>query len=165
MTESNSSATPRGRPFKRGESGNPSGRPVGARNRTTLAVEAIIEGEAEALTRKVIELALNGDRAALRMCLDRLAPPQRERYVNFRLPPLHSTDDSMRAMMVIADGLAAGEITPGEAAEIGKFVESFVKVIEAAEFEQRLKFLEQERWKFKEARDNAKIYAKAHGSD
>src|SRR5690349_15654120 len=115
MAERTPLEAPRGRPFEPGKSGNPAGRPQGARNRTTLAVEAILEGEAEALTRKVIELALNGDRPALRMCLDRLAPPQRERYVNFRLPPLNSADDGMRAMTVIADGLAAGEITPGEA--------------------------------------------------
>jgi Family of unknown function (DUF5681) len=49
---------PRGRPFQPGQSGNPSGRPKGARNKATLAVEALLENEAEALTRKVIDLAL-----------------------------------------------------------------------------------------------------------
>ena len=47
----------RGRPFERG---NP-GRPKGARNRATLAAEAILEGEAEALSRKAVERALEGD--------------------------------------------------------------------------------------------------------
>jgi hypothetical protein len=56
--------------FKPGQSGNPAGKPRGSRNRTTLAVEALLDGEAETLTRKAIELAKAGDLAALRVCLD-----------------------------------------------------------------------------------------------
>jgi hypothetical protein len=41
-----------GVPFKPGHSGNPNGRPKGVRNKTTLAVEALLDGEAEAITRK-----------------------------------------------------------------------------------------------------------------
>jgi hypothetical protein len=52
--------------FKPGQSGNPAGKPRGSRNRTTLAVEALLDGEAETLTRKAIELAKAGDLAALR---------------------------------------------------------------------------------------------------
>ena len=48
----------RGRPFQRGQSGNPHGRPVGSRHRTTLALDALLEGEAERLTRKAVEIAL-----------------------------------------------------------------------------------------------------------
>jgi hypothetical protein len=48
----------RGRPFEPGQSGNPSGRPKGARNKATVVIEALLEDEAEALIRKVIELAL-----------------------------------------------------------------------------------------------------------
>ena len=64
--------------FKPGQSGNPSGRPKGARHRTTVAIEALLEGEGEALTRKAIELAKAGDMQALRLCMDRLAPPRRD---------------------------------------------------------------------------------------
>ncbi|MGH1571925.1 DUF5681 domain-containing protein [Methylobacterium sp. P31] len=60
----------RGKPFA---PGNP-GRPAGARNRTTQAIEALLDGEAEALTRKAIEMALDGDGPAMRLCLDRLYP-------------------------------------------------------------------------------------------
>jgi Family of unknown function (DUF5681) len=55
--------------FKPGKSGNPAGKPPGAKNRTTLAVEALLDGEAETLTRKAIELASGGDMQALRLCL------------------------------------------------------------------------------------------------
>ena len=53
--------------------GNP-GKPKGARHRATLAVAALLDGEAEALTRKAVDMALAGDRAAMRLCLERLAP-------------------------------------------------------------------------------------------
>src|SRR3954462_15113406 len=63
--------------------GNP-GRPAGARNRATLAPLALLEGEAEALTRRCVELALAGDTTALRLCLERLLP--RGRAVRPQLP-------------------------------------------------------------------------------
>jgi Family of unknown function (DUF5681) len=73
-------------PFQPGLSGNPAGKPKGTRNKTTLAVEAPLDGEAETLTRKAIELAKAGDLAALRVCLDRIAPPRKDRPVLFELP-------------------------------------------------------------------------------
>src|SRR6267378_2403412 len=45
----------RGKPFAPGQSGNPAGRPVGSRNKATLAIDALLDGEGEALTRKAIE--------------------------------------------------------------------------------------------------------------
>ena len=65
--------------WKKGQSGNPNGRATGSRNRATLAIEALLEGEGEALTRKAIDLAKAGDMQALRLCMDRLAAaPQRQ---------------------------------------------------------------------------------------
>jgi hypothetical protein len=55
----------RGKPFARGASGNPAGKPQGARHKTPLAVEALLDGEAEELTRKAIELAKAGDMRAI----------------------------------------------------------------------------------------------------
>ena len=55
--------------WTKGTSGNPDGRPMGSRNRATLAAQTLLDGEGERLTRKAIELALEGDRAALRLCL------------------------------------------------------------------------------------------------
>ena len=69
--------------FKPGQSGNPDGRPKGARNATTLALEALLDGQANALTQKAIDLALTGDMAALRLCLDRILPPRKDRPVMF----------------------------------------------------------------------------------
>jgi hypothetical protein len=68
----------------------PCGRSRRQRNKTTLAVEALLDGEAETLTRKAIELAKAGDLAALRVCLDRIAPPRKDRPVLFELPAIPS---------------------------------------------------------------------------
>ena len=64
-------------PWKPGQSGNPTGRPKGARNKATLAAEALLDGEAEQITRKAIEKAKAGDMVAIRLCLDRIAPPEK----------------------------------------------------------------------------------------
>jgi hypothetical protein len=58
--------------FQKGTSGNPRGRPMGSRNAATIACEALLEGQAEALTQKAIQMALDGDTVALRLCLDRI---------------------------------------------------------------------------------------------
>src|SRR5260370_33248870 len=79
----------RGPPCVRGESGNPAGRPMGARHKATVAAEALLDGEAEALTRKAVEMALAGDGTALRLCLDRILPPRRERPVRVTTPACH----------------------------------------------------------------------------
>jgi Family of unknown function (DUF5681) len=144
----NTARNQRGRPFVKGQSGCPAGKPKGARHRTTLAAEALLDGEAEALTRKVIELALSGDCTALRLCLDRILPARRERPVGFVLPPLEGPGDAVGAMAAITAAVAAGEISPGEATELSKLVQSYVVALEASEFDQRLRAIE--------ARSNAK---------
>jgi Family of unknown function (DUF5681) len=138
----NSARNQRGRPFVKGQSGCPAGKPKGARHRTTLAAEALLDGEAEALTRKVIELALSGDSTALRLCLDRILPPRRERPVSFIPPTLESAGDAVGAMAAIIAAVAAGEISPGEATELSKLVQGYVVALEASEFDQRLRAIE-----------------------
>jgi hypothetical protein len=67
-----------GHRFQKGISGNPKGRPKGARNKTTTMAEALLEGQAEALVQKVVSMALKGNTTAMRLCLERLIPPKRE---------------------------------------------------------------------------------------
>jgi hypothetical protein len=133
----------RGRPFPRGRSGNPSGRPIGARNKTTLAAEALLDNEAEVLTRTIIEKAKQGDITALRLCLDRILPARRQRTVSFRFPVLRTAAEATQVMTLIAEAVGNGNLTPGEAAELGKFVESFVRTLQANDFEKRICALEQ----------------------
>ncbi|MFK5595946.1 DUF5681 domain-containing protein [Methylobacterium sp. HMF5984] len=132
-----------GKPFEQGQSGNPAGRPKGARHRTTLAMEALLEGEAEALTRRAIELALDGDGPALRLCMDRLAPVRKDRHVIFDLPAIDTTADLPKATHALLQAIAAGELTPSEAADIGKAVDAHVRAIEVTDLHQRLARLEE----------------------
>src|SRR5215468_12666045 len=129
----------RGRPYERGRSGNPAGRQTGSRNKATLAAAALLAGESEALTRKAVELALAGEPAAMRLCLERILPPCRERAVKFALPPIESAADIAAAMKAVTSALAGGVITPGEAARIAAVVDTFVRAIETSDFERRLK--------------------------
>jgi hypothetical protein len=136
----NNAAKTRGRPF---QPGNP-GRPTGARHKATLAAEMLLDGEAAALTRKAVDMALDGDTTALRLCLERICPPRRDRPVRFDLPPLVTAADAPRAMAAIAAAVAAGDLTAGEAADLAGLVERFVKAIEASELAQRLSAIEKQ---------------------
>lgn len=132
----------RGKPFKPGQSGNPSGRPQGSRNAATLALESLLDGQAEALTQKAIDLALAGDMAALRLCLERILPPRKDRPVNFAFPKLENAKEAATIMSAVLTAVAAGDLTPTEASEIGKLVDIFVKAVEASDLTERLERLE-----------------------
>ena len=133
----------RGKPFEEGKSGNPAGRPKGSRSRTALALEAILQGEAEASTRIAIELAQEGDTVAMRLCLDRLIPVRKDRLITFALPEIETAADLTKATHALLAGVASGEITPSEAAELSKLVDAHVKAIEAEDFAKRLTALEE----------------------
>ena len=143
MTAETTASKQRGQPFRKGQSGNPRGRPPGARNAATVLAEQLLDGEAETLIRKAVDKAKKGDMAALRLCIERILPPRRERPVSFRLPDLASASDASKAMAAITSAVAAGELTPTEAGELSRLVESYVKTIEATEFERRLRGLEE----------------------
>jgi hypothetical protein len=132
-----------GRPFRKGESGNPAGRPRGLRNRKTQLAELLLEGEAETLVGKAVEMALGGDAATMRLCLDRLIAPRRERVVPFALPPIEGAADIAAAMAAIARALAEGTLSPGEALALSQTVDTFIRAIDARDFERRLRRLEQ----------------------
>jgi hypothetical protein len=129
--------------FCAGRSGNPAGRPKGARNRATLAVEALLNGEAEALTRKAVEMALDGDGPAMRLCLDRLCPPRKDRTITFVLPEIETAADLTKATKALMQGVANGEITPSEAAELSKLVDAHVNAIKTADLAERLARIEE----------------------
>ena len=128
--------------WKKGQSGNPNGRAAGSRNRTTLALETLLDGQADALTQKAIELALAGDMAALRLCLDRILPPRRDRPVTFALPPIKSAADAAAVTSAVLGAVASGELTPSEAGDISRLIEAYVKAFATAELAERLERLE-----------------------
>lgn len=131
------------KPFAEGQSGNPAGRPKGARNRATQVLEKILDGDAEAILNKAVEMAKDGDPVAMRLCLDRLIPVRRDRPITFTLPPIEKPADLTRATHALMQGVAAGEITPSEAAELSKLVDAHMNAIKTADLAERLTRIEE----------------------
>jgi hypothetical protein len=135
--------------FSKGQSGNPNGRPKGSRNKVALLAEQIFEerlfGEdrnADAIIAKTIDLAKKGDTSCIRLCLDRIAPVRKDWPVRFSLPAMKESRDAVSASGAIVAAVASGELTPSEAAELGKVVDSYARTLQAVEFEERLAKLE-----------------------
>jgi hypothetical protein len=118
--------------------GNP-GRPPGARNKTTLAALALLEGEAEALTRRCVGMALEGDATAMRLCLERILP--KGRAVRLHLP-LRTLDDLEAATANVTAALAEGAIALDEVATLAGLIEARRRLLETTELDRRLAALE-----------------------
>jgi len=138
----NAARKQRGKPFRKGESGNPSGKKPGTLHQATLAAQVLLDGEAEALTRKAVELALEGNMAALRLCLDRICPPRKERPLAVKLPAIDGIAELPRLTAAILAATGKGEIEPGQAAALASLVAAHGKVLELAELETRITALE-----------------------
>ena len=130
--------------FKPGQSGNPAGRPPNSRNRASLILEKLLEDEAADIGRKAIEKAKAGDVQCLRLCLERLLPARRDRHVTFTVPDIKTVQDATTFAGEVLRKAAAGEITPSEAADLGKLIENFVRALETTDIERRLAELEQQ---------------------
>lgn len=134
----NNATETRGRPF---ESGNP-GRPKGARHKVTIAVEALLQGEHEKLTRVAIDKALEGDMVALRLCLERIAPPRKDAPVSISLPSVRTAADAVEASATVLDALTSGEVTPEEAGRVMTLLTAHKALVETCDLERRIEVLE-----------------------
>lgn len=142
MTPENSGEIQDGR-FKRGQSGNPAGKPKGARHKTTLAVQALLDGEGETIARRAVEAAKAGDMTAIRLVLERVLPARRDSPVTFDLPAMTSADDAAKAMGALLSAVASGELTPSEANEAAKSVGLYIEALKTADLEKRIQLLEE----------------------
>jgi hypothetical protein len=135
---------PDGHLFQKGRSGNPAGRRPGCRNRSALAAELLLDGEAEALTRRAIELALEGDTTALKLCLERIVPQRKSRAVNFDLPTIDRIEDLGGAIGAVLQAASSGRLLLDEAAALVGMMESKRRAMETIDLEKRLQALEAE---------------------
>jgi hypothetical protein len=128
--------------FQKGRSGNPKGKPKGTRNRTTIISQNLLEGEAEALVRKVVQLALEGDLTCLRICLERLVPPKKEAPIEIDLPEIGAIADMPKFFTALMAKLGEG-ITPSEARTVIDLAEVVCKSLGMKELEERIGALEE----------------------
>lgn len=130
--------------FKPGNPGGP-GRPAGSRNKATVMLDQLAEGEAPELLRTVLTSAKGGDMAAARIVLERVWPARKARPVFLTLPPIQTAADVVAALGAVADAVGAGEISPDEGAAVASILETKRKAIETVELEGRVAALEKER--------------------
>ena len=128
--------------FQKGNPGGP-GRVRGSRNKVTLAAQALLDGDSAALTRKAVELALGGDVPALKMCLERILPPLRERALNFEVPEVTSLEDVPPALSSVLAAVATGILTPSEGHVVSDLLSGFTRALGNAELERRITALEE----------------------
>ncbi|MDP9057174.1 MAG: hypothetical protein M3N34_07610 [Pseudomonadota bacterium] len=118
------------------------GNRAGSRHRVTRAVEALLEGQHEALTAKAIDKALDGDMIALRLCLDRIAPPRKDSPIAMALPPVRTMADAVEASVAVLEAVALGDVTPDEAWRLMALLSAHRGIIETADLEARIAKLE-----------------------
>ena len=121
--------------------GNP-GKPRGTRHKATRAALRLLDGQTEALTQKAVDMALNGDTVALRLCLERIAPPRRDVPVSFSLPKLDGPQGIAKAAASVLATVSAGDLTPQEGAHIMALIETYRRTVETTELEARIAHLE-----------------------
>jgi hypothetical protein len=134
-------------PIEVGESGNPIDRPDGSHSIGSPVIESLLDRASEAITRKLIDKAVDGDTTALRLCVERLLPPRGDRTISFDLPPIESAADALRASSSVLAACAKGALSPNDAAAIMGLIATHVRTIEVAEIEARVSALEREQKK------------------
>lgn len=128
--------------FQKGKSGNPRGRPVGARNKASLLAEELLACDIRSVCQMVVKKAIDGNLHAAKIVIDRLVPPKKDREVNLQLPKIKTTKDVLKAVGNVIKAVASGEISPSEGESLVKILDIHTKAIESYEFEKRLSELE-----------------------
>ena len=96
------------------------------------------------VVKAVLSAAKQGDMQAARMVLDRVVPPRKGRPLQMQLPEIATAGDVVTALGAVIKDMAAGAITPDEAATIAGVLEAKRAAIETGELEARIARLEQE---------------------
>jgi len=117
--------------FEPGRSGNPAGRPKGARGHATLVADAMLEERVKAVVDNLIDRALAGSIPATRLALDRVSLSPRER-IALDLPTLRSSSDVVDASAALVAAVAAGEVAPRAAKEMMAVLRAHLALLQAA---------------------------------
>jgi hypothetical protein len=131
----------RGRPFEPGNKFG-RGRPAGSRNKSTMALQSMLDQHGETILKKAALMAIQGDPTALRLCVERLLPARRNSPVRFKLPPINSAADVARALTKVLQGVANGKLAPAEGEKITAMLETVQRIIESVDYGKRIEALE-----------------------
>ena len=119
-----------------------SGRPKGSRNKATIAIESLLQGQAEALIQTGVSIALEGDSFALRLCMERIAPAPKDQPISFSLPKMNNALDASEAAGSVLTAVSDRALKPIEATRVMGLINSYRRTLELTEIEQRLQALE-----------------------
>lgn len=128
--------------YRPGASGNPAGKAPGTRNRASRQLDELLENEAQALGRRAVELAMEGNPIVLKALVDRLSPPRKDRTVEFSLPPIETAADLPKATKALLAAVAEGVLSPNEAVELSKLVETHMQALKVTDLDERLARIE-----------------------
>src|ERR1700680_797626 len=118
-----------GKPFQPGNTFG-RGRPQGSRNKATIALQDMLDGHGESITRKCALLALQGDPTAMRLCMERLISPRKGHPVKFKRHPTTTAEEVAAAVDAVLKDVAGGHLTPAEGQMITAILEGRRKTIE-----------------------------------
>lgn len=127
--------------FQKGQSGNPAGKPRGAKDKRT-ALRELLRPHAEELVTRVVELAKMGDMSAMRICIDRIMPPVKEDPIQVALPKISGPEDCTRAQAAVLNAVTAGDMLPSEGQALASLIDSQRRAYETTELTRRLEEIE-----------------------
>ena len=122
--------------FLPGQSGNPTGKAPGTRNRATRLRELVADGEERVIGRVLIDKAKAGDAVAARFVISHLMPLPRGRAVALDFPEGTWPGDVVAMFNATMLAMASGEITPDEALTITRTFDGRLKALKAYETER-----------------------------
>lgn len=135
----------KGRPFPKGVSGNPAGRPRGARNKASVLAQKLMEDQTEAVVNAVIAAALGGDMTACKLIVERLVPPAKERPIkaDLQIPTTLTAANAGKVFSQIFRAVSKGGLQPGEGKALVEMMQAYLQAHEYAELAERIEELEQ----------------------
>jgi hypothetical protein len=128
--------------WRRGQSGNPAGKPKGARHAALVALDAIGDGAAAEVMQAVVVAAVAGDMRGADILLRRLWPERKGRPLVMELPPIAGAADLPAAVGAVVQAVATGDLTPEEGQAIAGILETQRRAIETADLAARIEALE-----------------------